>query len=904
MGTNVQYFTLTVTSSDGGSNPSGMYLVEFLETAWVDNSPSNDTSSPYSRQFEVSSNEGNKTMVIKGLDMVGNWESTLEIIIIDEGSGPNVALGVGVDTITESSDYIYAPDNTTLYYGDDMGSAQSLTLNLIYTYNGSAGILHCNLSVVWFSDNPTDTSAPYTLDLTVESSDTQTGTMTVMIWTNTGQNSTDTVSVSRDITPPTGSFALFQDSQALVSNYYHTTTFYTNASTSDGGSGANSVPYSYRKDAEQWGSWTAEDDETWSASDQSNHTIYMRIRDYVGNEDTSFSDWVLVDATAPVLTSLDLNETYAPNWYDQSVSTCAQATIVWTETYVYDVDATCTLTHTDDDSPSGGQSLINFTITGESDGSYSVSIRIRDNAGNEDTTFVWSEAPIQLESGMSSKDQEFWFYFYYFRSDGIRLDWADFNTSCVVDSAHREYVEVIFRGGIFAQKFLNQTSSIRIITRDYFDTVLYNQSFALPESRDKYISLDVNTLKMVSLYDGVLNITIENPSSSTVYTELLARYEIFRWDLYATNYNITAVVFGTSSYATDNDGNTLNDYQVDLTADYVVYVDDTLTIKITWGEVFSNDTSVEFKSTYIVGWILPEVANWEIWLNGTLETTGASSYPYWTWITTTYTIDWYNFTLQVSSQKGALNSSYIRVKVDDTVSPTITYDNSTLDDGDDVEWGSSYSLAYTFSESVDYVLYRNGSSQTTGTGTSLTWTFDTTNLDNGYYYNITAKITDGGSNVVTKELIFYNSDTTSPSVTIGYSSKTIEYSATTEARVIWTVYDLHNYNASVYIDGVSVANYTLDTATEFIEVSVVMDIDTKLYKIEVFDSAGNYASDTVTIQVVPAQTDGHGEVGEEEEVSAWSLEALPPFLLPLGALAVAVVIIGAGIFLLRKRIEL
>lgn len=410
--------------------------------------------------------------------------------------------------------------------------------------------------------------------------------ITVEIWDNAGNYATkeytlDADRLKIDNSAPTATFALHQHVEALVSNYYKVAIFYTNvtAYTDNGPFGGSGLPtdfINYKLNTGSYGGWESTLEEMWIGIDQFNNTLYCKLRDNVGLESTVYLDWVIIDLILPVLGWLVLNESYAPNWYDQAVSTCAQASINWVETYPFDVDATCTLAHTDDNSPSGGNSLINFTITGEPDGSYSIAIRIRDRAGNEDTTLLGSEAPIQLRAGMGP--QENWFYFYFFKNDATGLDWRDFNTSYVLDELYRNYTEIRMRGALYAQKYLNLTSSIRFIVRNYFGDVISNSSYTLPDSFDLYITLDVNILKVANLYDEVMNMTIERPSSSQVFTEQIMPNEIWDWDMYAAVYNVTIYIHGTSTIALERDGTSINDFQANLSiSDYAMFVDAPLT---------------------------------------------------------------------------------------------------------------------------------------------------------------------------------------------------------------------------------------------------------------------------------------------------------------------------------------
>lgn len=761
------------------------------------------------------------------------------------------------------TDYLYIADSTqiisgTLYYNSGESDSFSIIANVGSW--GSGGAWKVVFGSGFDEGSPySDTSSPYTSQ-EYAIFGASTSSLSIEVVNNCGEVQLISLTTIDDITAPTATFSAV--SSPFSSAYYNQTSISsTIASQSDSGAGLTTNFVRYKLNSGEYSSFGIDQAYIFSScAIQYNNSLIASLVDRVGNIQ-EYTLYRYVDTINPVLGWLTLNESYAPNWFDQSSSIIAQAHINWVEAHPYHVNASCSLSHTNDLSPLGSYSLINFTLTGQSDGSYAISIIIYDLAGNSDSVLAGTEAPINLESGMSSDIHEFWYYFYYFRTDGVGLDWYKFNTSYVLDENYRNYTEIRFRGGLFAQKYLNDTSSIRIITRDYFGNVIYNQSFTLPASYDKYISLDVNTFKVVNIYDGIVNLTLEHSLSSTIYTEQITPYEIFRWDMYASVYNITVLVHGTSIYATDENNNVLNDFQVNLTiTDVAIYIDasDPIIIPI-WGNVVANNSIIEFGDSNLVGWCVSEIVDWEIWLNSSLKTTGTSSYPQYTWDTSSYSINWYNLTLQVTSSVGATNTSYIRLKVGDTIAPTISFDNSTITNNSNIEWGSSYTLTWTFSESCSYWIYCNGSLGPNSVGSTFAFAFATSSLYNGYWYNLTLKVQDGGGNIVVSRLYLYNVDSVAPLISIGFSSKIFYYSDVGEHTFTWTVYDLHNYNASLLVDGWNRANYTLSSVTELIQITIDMELGVKLYKITVYDSAGNYASDTVEITVAVAQDDGGGQ---------------------------------------------
>lgn len=504
-----------------------------------------------------------------------------------------VISGSFTDVVTDELTWIDPSYGTQFYRAIDDYANFNVTWTELYPYR-------VNCSNIPLSYAEDDGPAPYpsgnVSDFTVTITGAADGyyNISATIFDRSGRKSTVYTTSDNpnnliiDNTGPTISvFQLIQHPEALASNYYKTTAPETTLSgASDGVNGSglhdSGFIYTYQVNNDGWQSWTAVTNKIWTTYDQQNNTLKVMARDNLGWNSSVYLEWVISDTIAPDLGWLTLNESWAPNWFDQSVSTAAGVTIYWTEPYPFNVTLGVSpfLPHTNDTSPSGGVSSLWVNITGASDGSYALSVTMWDKAGNSDNTLTGSEAPINLESGMSTRDIENWFYFYFFRADGIGLDWRDFNTSYILDENYRPYVEQRIRGALFAQKYLNLTSSIRFVVRNYFGDTVHNQSYALPTSFDLYITLDVFTFKVSNLYDEVMNMTIRRPSSATIYTEQLMPYEIFSWDMYAALYNITVYIHDTSIVALDEMGNQLIDYQVNLTtSDFALFVDAPLTFR-------------------------------------------------------------------------------------------------------------------------------------------------------------------------------------------------------------------------------------------------------------------------------------------------------------------------------------
>ena len=111
-------------------------------------------------------------------------------------------LNLSVVRITESSEYIYVRDNETLYYNNRMSNPQSISFYIDVKYNGTSNISHVNTTTSWWGESPRGSSKPYQLTFDIESSDTQTGSMIISVWTKDGHTTNVTVFVILDNASP------------------------------------------------------------------------------------------------------------------------------------------------------------------------------------------------------------------------------------------------------------------------------------------------------------------------------------------------------------------------------------------------------------------------------------------------------------------------------------------------------------------------------------------------------------------------------------------------------------------------------------------------------------------------------------------------------------------------------
>ncbi|MHA2298242.1 MAG: LamG-like jellyroll fold domain-containing protein [Candidatus Hodarchaeales archaeon] len=338
MGSNPVYFTVTITSSDQGSNPSEIHTVQFLTTTWGSNNPLNDTSSPYSRQLSIINSQGSTTLEIKTIDNVGNLVITSIPVVDEEDDGET--LTIEVTAITENSSYLHALDVNNFYYGDMMSTLQTVWFNCTATYTGFSGIDNVTVTTTWWSDHPYDKISPYDLEFNISSFDTDTGTLTVIVWTKFGWNDTDTVDIHKDSTEPAIAFSsavtsesssyLYYDGSSQHSYYSYNmgttlSDFYVGGTSSDIGSGLYSITDNTTFGNNPYNSGTNESWVFLYKIDQNDgsygtFTIIFAATDLVGNTATDIFEFRM-DIKAPEMMNHVPNRTHEESaylYYDNS----------------------------------------------------------------------------------------------------------------------------------------------------------------------------------------------------------------------------------------------------------------------------------------------------------------------------------------------------------------------------------------------------------------------------------------------------------------------------------------------------------------------------------------------------------------------------------------------------------
>ncbi|MHA2171252.1 MAG: LamG-like jellyroll fold domain-containing protein, partial [Candidatus Kariarchaeaceae archaeon] len=206
----------------------------------------------------------------------------------------------------------------------------------------------------------------------------------------------------------------------------------------------------------------------------------------------------------------------------------------------------------------------------------------------------------------------------------------------------------------------------------------------------------------------------------------------------------------------------------------------------------------------------------------------------------------YNYTIIVQDQSGIQTTDMIDVAVVDTTDPVFTYTLSNYSfeassSGNDLDW------IVTDNYPSSYWIYRNGSQVDTNTWISASnITYSVDGLLKGLY-NFTIEVADDSSNVVNNTVWISVYDSTDPAINNPPDTGYAEGSAGN--TLTWTATDLHNATYEIS-DGTSI----VDSGIWETGVPIVFDSDGYLkgihdFTITVYDTSGNYNTDTIRITV-------------------------------------------------------
>ncbi|MFX0183026.1 MAG: hypothetical protein ACFE95_08100, partial [Candidatus Hodarchaeota archaeon] len=276
-------------------------------------------SSPFDSSISISGkSDGTYDISITITDKAGHIETTFtgEDQIKLDNTAPSATFYHLTNYVKETSDYLYWDSGSSiLWYGDDMGgAAQSFKIGINASDGGvnlDYAIASNNSDFSFFSNSTEGTNPTYFVVVgDIIDLDTNTSDIIINVYDLLGNcNNSLTLSIDRDTAGPSGySLTLLPDTTADIgylpnTGYYDDGSVYVDAtdigSITETGSGIPVDCYSFQRGALGWSPWDSSDTNTFTSVPTGVHTLYVKVRDNVGNEENDQSTSVTVDTTSP-----------------------------------------------------------------------------------------------------------------------------------------------------------------------------------------------------------------------------------------------------------------------------------------------------------------------------------------------------------------------------------------------------------------------------------------------------------------------------------------------------------------------------------------------------------------------------------------------------------------------------
>lgn len=268
--------------------------------------------------------DGTYAIAVTIIDKAGHTTTTYtgqDEIKLDD-TGPSTTINPNFIFETPDSDYLYWDlMNNKMWYGDNMSSAQSFTIGVDASDSG-VGLKNATVSDQFGGTNAqrtdtTNVSVSPTYDVPVVNvtyTSDFIGNLIITVYDLLGNSNSTTLSIDRDTIGPSG-FSLFliadfdsnNDGIDPNTNYDDdlTINFTINGAASDGtGSGLPTNYYGFSLDGGIY-EWQSISTKEYTGVTEINHTVTLRARDNVGNNETVFEVWVWVDTGSPEKFDLD-----------------------------------------------------------------------------------------------------------------------------------------------------------------------------------------------------------------------------------------------------------------------------------------------------------------------------------------------------------------------------------------------------------------------------------------------------------------------------------------------------------------------------------------------------------------------------------------------------------------------
>ncbi|UCE38756.1 MAG: hypothetical protein JSW00_05875, partial [Thermoplasmata archaeon] len=365
-------YTISGTASDADSD-----LLSITDDTSFGDDPSNTgTVTNWVFDYQIDAADNNDvTVTFTATDNVGNT-NTASYTFYEDNANPTLSDAMSAYAESGDTDEVYGViDSNVFYFSNSFDSAATITFTATGSDTGFADIRGIDFGI-FGADNPAeDPSTPFTGDYTIDNADTS-GSITVTIYDNVGNNVSGTITCTEDVSSPTISVTgESESSQYLYSGYGDgtqgvygsgmgsTQTYTISGTASDAGSDMLSVTddTTFGDDPSNTGTVT-----NWvfdyqiDAADNNDVTVSFTATDNVGNTNT-VSYTFFEDNSNPTLTD-------AMSDYAESGDTDEVYGVIISNTFyfstIFDSDATITFTATGSDTGLAGVRGIDFGTFG------------------------------------------------------------------------------------------------------------------------------------------------------------------------------------------------------------------------------------------------------------------------------------------------------------------------------------------------------------------------------------------------------------------------------------------------------------------------------------------------------------------------------------------------------------
>ncbi|MHA2316353.1 MAG: hypothetical protein ACXAC6_01295 [Candidatus Hodarchaeales archaeon] len=251
--------------------------------------------------------EGSRTIYIRVKDNVGNIATDLDSVSVEVDLTNPTGFTSSLHEVT-NTEYLYVSSSTLIYFN---GGENNLEFDIEANLGTEINFWKVRFPAAFGESQEEDSTPSYrrVIDYDIDSTDVGT-TIDVLVIDRAGRSQTITITVTEDSTPPaigTLNILLTTDTDSAGNGITPDTGYYDDASVvvsltgapTDGGSGLPTVRYGYRTDDTGYGSWLSSGT-TLSSVTEGSRTIYVQVRDNVGNNATDLDSVnVEVDLTNP-----------------------------------------------------------------------------------------------------------------------------------------------------------------------------------------------------------------------------------------------------------------------------------------------------------------------------------------------------------------------------------------------------------------------------------------------------------------------------------------------------------------------------------------------------------------------------------------------------------------------------